>query len=299
METMEDQINKEIIYGKRVDSIIAVMGTCTDQIEDYEKRNYGECMTCMGFCTAILTVIGALALIGPTVAQAVAGAGSSNIVDISYASNVYFAIACMLMLIPAAITILLYNFSMNCRRSAVLRGYMQFLEERLNEAFRETSMLYHGALFSDEIELFPVNYKGPKALGAALGALFFACCTISFAVFWNALPGLLVLYIIFYIVYFAGVLIICLPCCVLYVRALSKNRDAVKRAKETCDQLYANCSMNDGKMPTLMELNQMARQYNQKKSEELAYEKMLNRLKKKKLRRKEKLEEYKYINSKL
>ena len=59
--------------------------------EDYEKRNFGECMTCAGFFTATLAAIGAVLLIGATAKE-------------DYMSNIFLATACMIMLIPAAVT---------------------------------------------------------------------------------------------------------------------------------------------------------------------------------------------------
>lgn len=249
---METQFIENTLYNKRADAIIAVMTTCTNQIEDYEKRNFGECMTCAGFFTATFAAIGAVLLIGPTAAEATE----------EYMSNIFLATACMLMLIPAVVTIFLYDFAMNCRRSAILRGYMQFLEERLNGILCETSMLYHGALFSDEIDLFPVNRYGPVALGFALIALFAACCVWSWSLFSYAKPTP---YEFGYYFFFGAVLVICVPCSIFYSIALTRNGKAVDRAKDMCDKLYADYSINSDKLPTLAQLKQIAKEYNAEK----------------------------------
>lgn len=249
---METKFSKNTLNRKRADVILAVMTTCTNQIEDYEKRNFGECMTCTGFFTATFAAIGAVLLIGTS------ATGKS----VNYLSNIFLAAACMLMLIPAVVTIFLYNFSMNCRRSAILRGYMQFLEERLNEIICETSMLYHGVLFFDEIDLFPVNRCGPIALGFALVALFIACCVWSWSLFSYAKPTL---YEFGYYVFFGAVLTICVPCSIFYVIALTRNRNAVDRAKDTCDKLYADYQLSSAKLPTLAELKKNVKEYNEEK----------------------------------
>lgn len=221
---MNQQIEEIATHDKRAETFIALIMSYTDQIEDYEKRNYNECMTCLGFIAALLAAIGAILLVHP----------SLETVD---KPIIYLAIAFILMLIPAVITIFVYNFSMNCRRSAILRGYLQFLEDRLNAILCEKSMLYHSILFTEEIVFFPVNRYGPLALVVALIGIFYTCARWSISIFRENLPALND-YIITYGIYYGLVLIICIPCCILYGAGLSRNNAAIKRSREICKQLY-------------------------------------------------------------
>lgn len=221
---MDEQLNKEAIYNRRAEVITAIITSYSNQIEDYEKRNYGECMMCVSFCAAILAAIGAFLMAAP-----------SNGIN---AEEAKLVIAFVIMLIPVVITIFLYNFAMNCRRSAVLRGYMQFLEECLNKVLYETSMSYHGALFLDEIVPFPVNAFGPAALSVGLAALFLTCAIWSHNLYKQSQlteAG--------YVVFFWFALIICSGCSFLFAVALMRNNQAVKRSKETCRRRYRDSFM--------------------------------------------------------
>lgn len=222
------QTDSSTVYNKRAESFVTLIVSYTDQIEDYEKRNYNECMTCLGFIAALLAAIGTILVVLPSL---------KNVDE----PIVYLAVAFIFMLIPAVITIFMYNFSMNCRRSAILRGYMQFLEEQLNESLCETSMLYHSVLFSDEIVFFPVNRYGPIALAIALLCLFVTCTGWSVGIFLKISPtDSLREYLFGYKVYLVVVLLLCTVCCVLYGIALTRNNDAVKRTRDLCYQLYVD-----------------------------------------------------------
>ncbi len=216
---MEEQIDKAAVYNSRAEVITEIMTSYSDQIEDYEKRNYSECMMCISFCAAILAAIGAFLMAAP-----------SNNISVEETKLV---IAFVIMLIPVAITIFLFNFAMNCRRSAVLRGYTQFLEQCLNKVLHETSMSYHGALFSNEIVSFPVNVFGPVAMGAALVGFFATCAVWSHKLYTQSQ----LIEIGFYFFYWA-VLVICSICCTIFAVALMRNNQAVERSREACEMLY-------------------------------------------------------------
>lgn len=110
------------INKKRVDELMAAITLYTTQLEDYDKSNFNTCMTCIGFVGGLIAVVGAILCSSP---------GNSNYIYLNEAVSV------IILLIPAIVTLFLYNFSMSCRRSALFRGYVQFLEECVNREFKK------------------------------------------------------------------------------------------------------------------------------------------------------------------
>ena len=241
-EKLNADTNISDIDSKKIDLYTELMPSFSEQLEDYEKRNYGECMTCIAFIGALLTIVGACLTVatGSTAAESTTTLSTAA----SKTDMLNGAIAFILMLIPVVITIFLYNFAMNCRRSAILRGYLQFLESRINEIFKDASMLYHGPLYASEIVRFPVNKYGPFALALGLLAVYTVCCFFS-CNFSQCLAGLAA---DAYGIYFRAVLVICTLFSTLFVVALTRNDKAVQRSKFLCEEFYKNnCSGEDDK----------------------------------------------------
>lgn len=212
------------ILNKRIDVYIALLTSFTNQIEDYEKRNYDECMKCIAFIGVLLTIVCAFFSIEGMELE-------TKNMSIRYISS----------FVPIIITIFIYNFAMNCRRSAVLRGYTQFLEERINVITNENAMMYNGPVFSEEIANFPVNKYGPCALGPALIALYGISLGCLIAVFetgfwevgWTGLIKSIVYHIIPWILSAISLVV-----CFHFFIALTRNNEAVKRTKKLCDDVY-------------------------------------------------------------
>ena len=125
-----------------------------------------------------------------------------------------------------------------------MRGYLQFLESRISEIFKDVSMLYHGPLYASEIVRFPVNRYGPLALTLALLAVYIVCCyfSIIFSCYLEEFA------FIAYWIYFGAVLAICTLFSALFVVALNRNDKAVQRSKFLCEEFYKNnCSGEDDK----------------------------------------------------
>lgn len=163
--TQEGVYEENKTNEKRIDQLMAALTLYTTQLEDYDKSNFNACMTCIGFVGGLIAVVGTIICT------------SSNNGNVSWLNE---AVAVILLLIPLIITLFLYNFSMNCRRSALFKGYTQFLEECLNKELEKEYMLYSNFLIPKHYANFPVNKYGPIALMIFLFFLYAFSFIISF-----------------------------------------------------------------------------------------------------------------------
>ena len=225
------------IDSQKIDLYAELIPSFSEQLEYHEKRNYGECIICIAFIGALLTIVGACLTAAAELVAVESAAAAASKTDMLNG-----AIAFILMLIPVVITIFLYNFAMNCRWSAILRGYLQFLERRINGIFKDVSMLYHGPLYASEIVHFPVNKYGPFALALGLFAVYVVCCYFSNN-FSQCLTGSAANV---YWIYFGAILAICTLFSALFIVALTRNDKAVQRLGFLCEKFYQdNCPDED------------------------------------------------------
>lgn len=208
--------NESGINEKRVDELMAAITLYTTQLEDYDKSNFNSCMTCIGFVGGLIAVVGAILCT------------SSNNNGNSFQNE---AVSIILLLIPLIVTLFLYNFSMNCRRSALFRGYIQFLEECLNKELGKNDMLYSKFLIPEYYAKFPVNSFGPYAMMIFLLILYIFSFLISFIFAYRSI------YTIFFIAYLCGggiLLVFCTSFAVLYCVSLVHNNIVIEKIKKAC-----------------------------------------------------------------
>ena len=207
----ESEINE-----KRVDELMAAITLYTTQLEDYDKSNFNACMTCIGFVGGLIAVVGAILCT------------SLNNNNNSFLNE---AVSIILLLIPLIVTLFLYNFSMNCRRSALFRGYIQFLEECLNKELGKNDMLYSKFLIPEYYAKFPVNRFGPFAM------ILFLLMLYIFSFFISSTFACRSIYTEFVTAYKWGMrilLVFCTSFSVLYVVSLARNDIVIKNTKKAC-----------------------------------------------------------------
>ena len=206
----ESEINE-----KRVDELMAAITLYTTQLEDYDKSNFNACMTCIGFVGGLIAVVGAILC---------TSLNNNN-------SFLNEAVSIILLLIPLIVTLFLYNFSMNCRRSALFRGYIQFLEECLNKELGKNDMLYSKFLIPEYYAKFPVNRFGPFAM------ILFLLMLYIFSFFISSTFACRSIYTEFVTAYKWGMrilLVFCTSFSVLYVVSLARNDIVIKNTKKAC-----------------------------------------------------------------
>lgn len=208
--------NKSGINEKRVDELMTAITLYTTQLEDYDKSNFNACMTCIGFVGGLIAAVGAILCT------------SSNNNSNSFLNE---AVSVIILLIPLIVTLFLYNFSMSCRRSALFRGYVQFLEECLNKEMGKNDMLYSKFLIPEYYAKFPVNKYGPIAMIIFLLILYFFSFWISSIFAYGSI------YTDFLTAYKWGRIILFVFCTffdVLYVVSLMQNDIVIKNTKKAC-----------------------------------------------------------------
>lgn len=192
----------------------------TNQLEEYDRSNFTACMSCIGFVGGIISVIGAILCASSSV--------PANSVLMSR------VIPALLLLIPGIITLFLYNFAMNCRRSAILRGYVQFLEDQLNQMLGQKTMLYSSFVIPDKYAKFPVNKYGPIAMFVILTVIYVIClvCAPQFAFYEKTIRWYqqIDIFSVMGILFALG----CIVLTICYVIALTKNDEAMAEIKFAC-----------------------------------------------------------------
>lgn len=211
---MADITGKKVQDAKKVDILMEAITFYTNQLEDYDKSNFTACISCIGFVGGIIAVIGAIL------------SSESSVNDLLMSR----VVPTLLLLIPAIVTLFMYNFSMNCRRSAIFSGYVQFLEEQLNKEIDQKIMLYSSFLISQKYATYKVNHYGPVAMFTVLLIIFVIClaCSFYFMICKSALPC--DLYVGACVV--LGCICVALTGC--YAYSLTQNNKAMEDAKAAC-----------------------------------------------------------------
>lgn len=210
---------------KRIDVIMETMILCTNQLEDYDKNNLNDGMSCIGFIGLIITVVGAIT----------AALNEKN--------RVFFnqAVSVILLFIPEMFVVFLYNFSMSCRRSAIYRGYLMFLEEILNEEMGADYMLFNQLLIPERLSNFSVNTRGPVIL-----ALFMVIIVSLFFIlsYYFARQSKKNIFFCWYNVLFLSLCGLCICCSIWYGACLTTNGNVIYSTKALCEKTLNEWNMN-------------------------------------------------------
>lgn len=210
---------------KRIDVIMETMILCTNQLEDYDKSNLNAGMSCIGFIGLIITAVGAIT----------AALNEKN--------RVFFnqAVSVILLFIPEMFVVFLYNFSMSCRRSAIYRGYLMFLEEILNEELGADYMLFNQLLIPERLSNFSVNTKGPVIL-----ALFILIIVSLFFIlsYYFARQSKKFNFFCWYNAFFFSLCSLCIGCSIWYGACLTTNGNVIYSTKALCEKTLNEWNMN-------------------------------------------------------
>lgn len=212
--------NDKLANEKRADELMAAITLYTNQLEDYDKSNFNACMTCIGFIGGLIAAVGAILC---TSLDAV----SSNLLNET--------ISIIILLIPAIITLFLYQFAMSCRRSALFRGYVQFLEKQLNEMTGSYDMFFSSYLIPEYYAKFAVNHFGPAALIIFLILIF----TVSFVIsIIFALKSSIHVFVVAYRIVVLLFAIFSIGFDVMYIRSLVENKKVIEETMKKSEEKY-------------------------------------------------------------
>lgn len=203
------------VNEKRVDELMTAITLYTTQLEEYDKSNFNACMTCIGFVGGLIAAIAAILCTSAN--------NNNNLLN--------EAVSVVVLLIPAIITLFLYNFSMSCRRSALFGGYVEFLEECVNKEFGKKDMLYSSFIIPEYYAKFSVNRYGPIAMIFFLVILYFFTFWIS-SIFAHRSIN-----INFLTAYNWGRTILFVFCTlfdIMYIISLMRNNKVIRSVKQAC-----------------------------------------------------------------
>jgi len=212
-------MSRKKINEKRIDELMEAITLYTTQREEYDRSNFNACTTCIGFVGGLIAAVGAILCT------------SSNYNNTNLLNE---AVSIIILLIPAIITLFLYNFSMNCRRSATFNGYVQFLEECLNKELGKDYMMYSNIVIPRHYATFSVNSYGPVAMISFLIIIYLCSFVLSFifahrstnCIFYRSYLIIDIIFILLSL-FFNG----------LYIKGLLENDKAIKNVKETCTKM--------------------------------------------------------------
>lgn len=221
---MADSTEKKERDTNKINILMDAITFYTSQLEDYDKSNFTACMSCIGFVGAIVAVIGAIL---SSASSTSAGPISDLLIN--------RVVPTLLLVVPAIITLFLYNFSMNCRRSAIFEGYVQFLEEQLNKEMGQEIMLYANFLVPKKYATYKVNKYGWIAMASTVGIIFALClgCAYYFMCYNSALPCDL------YVFACAVLAIACVGWSICYIISLAHNNVAMMEVKTACKDKFS------------------------------------------------------------
>lgn len=210
---------------KRIDVIMETIMLCTNQLEDYDKSNLDAGMSCIGFIGIIITAVGAI------------------MAAITPQNRAFFnqAVSVILLFIPEMFVVFLYNFSMSCRRSAIYRGYLVFLEEILNEELGADYMLFNQQLIPKWLSNFSVNTNGPIVLAAFLIIIISLFFVVSY---YFARQSKNFIFFCCYNAFFVFLCALCIICSCWYGAYLTTNGKVIDGTKAMCEKTLSEWNMS-------------------------------------------------------
>lgn len=200
----------------------------TAQLELYERTSTYYSVACM---IAVIMLIGIIVLlIMKTERDAIYDHNDKSV------AVAYKILPVLFLLIPSIAELYLYTFAMNMRKGAMYRGYLSFLENKLNERTGSVQALFDSELVDRFLstEHFPVNGIGPAAMGIFL--LVAILSSFLFAIYYTRLinDGI-----------YKKIMKLVIVCAILmsvifdsiYVYSLSINGDIVREVEQYCIEM--------------------------------------------------------------
>lgn len=139
--------------------ILCLMQEYTNQIDAYDRNSSSFAMTTIGFFGVITSVLAAFY-----------GTTDMNVEESK--AVFYFTASVLLMIIPCVSTLFLYVFSMNCRKVALYRGYLDVLEKRLNSMGKTSIFNYNTIVDREILGKYPTNMVGPIIMFIFLAIIY-------------------------------------------------------------------------------------------------------------------------------
>lgn len=159
-EMAADAMEESSVKGETIAALTSLIVMCNEQLEEYDRSSSIFVAACITFIGAILGVIITLY--------------TSRKNKDGPQGKVSLASAALFLILPAATTLCLYVFSMQCRRVVFFRGYILYLEDLLNEltgvpvAFTSNVALHF-------FGVFPTNQYGPLVMAFFIFIVFCVC----------------------------------------------------------------------------------------------------------------------------
>ena len=219
---MKKKRNKEL----EVSTITELIRLYTSEAETYDRSSFNACIGCFGIVGGIFTVLATLFT---------SGSGGFGV-----AKTIGYV---LVMVVPSIVALFMYIFAMNCRRVAMYRGCLKYLEETLNTKIKRNIAVYSLKVIPRYMDEFHLNKYGPIAMVvftvlAILLSLFVGLNSVKNLTFEG--EGVKYLVFVALIVYMA----FCLLVCVLAMGGLVKNGQVSEMIYQQCCENYN--SQGDG-----------------------------------------------------
>lgn len=130
---------------ENIESLTLLLVMYSEQLEEYDRSNGVFVITCISFCGVVLGI--AITLV----------TGAKEI------KRPNLALAAVFALLPSIMTLCLYVFSMQCRRVAIFRGYLAYLEEKLSN-LTGVPMIFNREVVPKFFGEFLTNICGPVVM---------------------------------------------------------------------------------------------------------------------------------------
>ena len=110
-------------------ALVKQISLYTMQLEEYDRLSANYMLICVGFVLVILLAVAFLLIKGTFNSQKISSKSDNN-------SGI---IALLFLTIPMITVLYMYVFSMQCRKVAIYRGYLGYLEDQLSNKIGRAS----------------------------------------------------------------------------------------------------------------------------------------------------------------
>lgn len=163
------------LTAEKIASLTALIVMYSEQLEEYDRSNgtfVVGCITLIGATLGVMLTLNARGKKRESSPNLTLSEQTLPKDDIDKKTRL--ALTAMFMIIPSAMTLCLYVFSMQCRRVAFFRGYLSYLEKQLSELIG-TPMIFNQEIVGHFFGNFTTNQYGPLVMGIFIIVILIIC----------------------------------------------------------------------------------------------------------------------------
>lgn len=160
-------------------ALVEQISLYTMQLEEYDRLSANYMLICVGFVLVILLAVAFLLIKGTFNSQKISSKSDNN-------SGI---IALLFLTIPMITVLYMYVFSMQCRKVAIYRGYLGYLEDQLSNnvsvpLFFDKDIVNEfmvGSIWPFSSVNFYTNGIGPIVMQGFILLIYGAACVMAIA----------------------------------------------------------------------------------------------------------------------